>query len=111
MRKRLFGPGVAAVAAAVAVAACGSSSSGGTGSGSSGNVTLKLVAADYGTGPTNTSAKYWQGIADTFHKANPSITVKVTVVPWTNFDSEIQTMVQNHNYPDITEGDYFSADA
>ncbi len=29
-------------------------------------------------------------------------------MPWTNFDSEIQTMVQNHNYPDITEGDYFS---
>ena len=39
------------------------------------------------------------------------ITVKVTVVPWTNFDSQVQTMVQNHNYPDITEGDYFSADA
>ncbi len=111
MRKRLFGTGVAAVAAALAVAACGSSSSGGSGSGSSGNVTLKLVAADYGTGPGNTSAKYWQGIADTFHKANPSITVKITVVPWTNFDSEIQTMVQNHNYPDITEGDYFSSDA
>ncbi|HEY2439814.1 MAG TPA: extracellular solute-binding protein, partial [Solirubrobacteraceae bacterium] len=78
-------------------------------SGSSGDATLKLVAADYGTGPSNTSAKYWQGIADAFHKANPSITVKVTVIPWTNFDSEVQTMVQNHNMPDITEGDYFSA--
>ena len=28
--------------------------------------------------------------------------------PWTNFDSQVQTMVQNKNYPDITEGDYFS---
>jgi multiple sugar transport system substrate-binding protein len=113
MKKRLFGAGVVAVAAALAVAACGSSSSGGTGSGSgsSGNVTLKLVAADYGTGPSNTSAKYWQGIADAFHKTNPSITVKITVIPWTNFDTQVQTMVQNHNYPDITEGDYFSADA
>jgi multiple sugar transport system substrate-binding protein len=109
MRKRLFGTAVAAVAAALAVAACGSSGSGGSGSGSSGDATLKLVAADYGTGPSNTSAKYWQGIADAFHKANPSITVKVTVIPWTNFDSEVQTMVQNHNYPDVTEGDYFSA--
>jgi multiple sugar transport system substrate-binding protein len=109
MRKRLFGTAVAAVVAALAVAACGSSSSGGSSSGSSGDATLKLVAADYGTGPSNTSAKYWQGIADAFHKANPSITVKVTVIPWTNFDSQVQTMVQNHNYPDITEGDYFSA--
>ncbi len=112
MRKRLFATALAAVVAAVTVAACGSSSSGGgsgSGSGSGGKVTLKLVAADYGTGPANTSTKYWQGIVDAFHKANPSINVKITVIPWTNFDSEVQTMVQNHNYPDVTEGDYFSS--
>jgi multiple sugar transport system substrate-binding protein len=112
MRKRLAGTATAAaaIALALAVAACGSSSSGGSnGGGSSGNTTLKLVAADYGTGPSNTSAKYWQGIASAFHKANPKISVKITVIPWTNFDSEVQTMVQNHNYPDITEGDYFSS--
>jgi multiple sugar transport system substrate-binding protein len=110
MRRRLFATALAAVVAAVTVAACGSSSSGGgSGSGSSGKVTLKLVAADYGTGPSNTSTKYWQGIVDAFHKANPSINVKITVIPWTNFDSQVQTMVQNHNYPDVTEGDYFSS--
>ncbi|MGH2894634.1 MAG: extracellular solute-binding protein [Solirubrobacteraceae bacterium] len=110
MRKRLFATVLAAVVAAGALAACGSSSSGGgSGSGSGGKVTLKLVAADYGTGPGNTSAKYWQGIVDAFHKANPSINVKITVIPWDNFDSEVQTMVQNHKYPDITEGDYFSS--
>jgi multiple sugar transport system substrate-binding protein len=110
MRRRLFATALAAVVAAVTVAACGSSSSsGGSGSGSGGKVTLKLVAADYGTGPSNTSTKYWQGIVDAFHKANPSINVKITVIPWTNFDSQVQTMVQNHNYPDVTEGDYFSS--
>jgi multiple sugar transport system substrate-binding protein len=109
MRKRLIAIAVAAVAAALSIAACGSSSSGGSKSGSSGNVTLKLVAADYGTGPSNTSTKYWQGIVNAFHKANPSINVKITVIPWTNFDSQVQTMVQNHNYPDVTEGDYFSS--
>ena len=114
MSKRLFGTAALAVAAMLAVAACGSSSSsssGGSGgsSASGGNVTLKLVAADYGTGASNTSSKYWQGIVNAFHQANPSISVKITVVPWTNFDTEIQTMVQNHNYPDVTEGDYFSA--
>jgi multiple sugar transport system substrate-binding protein len=111
MRKRLIATALVAVATAVGVAACGSSSSGGSGSGSGsgGKVTLKLVAADYGTGPANTSTKYWQGIVNAFHKANPSINVKITVIPWTNFDSQVQTMVQNHNYPDVTEGDYFSS--
>jgi multiple sugar transport system substrate-binding protein len=111
MGRRLFAMGTA-LAVALGLAACGSSKHSGGGSGSGGgggNVTLKLVAADYGTGPSNTSSKYWQGIVNAFHKANPTISVKVTVVPWTNFDSEIQTMVQNHNYPDITEGDYFAA--
>jgi multiple sugar transport system substrate-binding protein len=109
MRKRLFTAALVAVAAALTVAACGSSSSGGASSGSGGKATLKLVAADYGTGPSNTSTKYWQGIVNAFHKANPSINVKITVIPWTNFDSQVQTMVQNRNYPDITEGDYFSS--
>jgi multiple sugar transport system substrate-binding protein len=109
MRKRLLTTALGAVVAAICVAACGSSSSGGSGGSSGGNTTLKLVAADYGTGPSNTSTKYWQGIVNAFHKANPSINVKITVIPWTNFDSQVQTMVQNHNYPDVTEGDYFSS--
>jgi multiple sugar transport system substrate-binding protein len=108
MSKRLFGTLVVAVAAMLAVNGCGGSSSSGSG-GSGQNVTLKLVAADYGTGSSNTSAKYWQGIVNAFHKANPSINVKITVVPWTDFDSQVQTMIQNHDYPDVTEGDYFSA--
>ncbi|MBW4021536.1 MAG: extracellular solute-binding protein [Proteobacteria bacterium] len=69
---------------------------------------LNLVAADYGTGPSDTSQAYWQKIADAFHAANPSITVKVQTVNWNDFDTKIQTMVQNRQYPDITEGDYFA---
>ena len=100
-------------AAAIALALSGCSSSGkgksNNGNGSSGgNVTLKLVAADYGTGPSNASQKYWQGIADDFHKQNPTITVKVTTINWNDFDNQVQTLIQNHQYPDITEGDYFS---
>ena len=72
------------------------------------DITLSLVAADYGTGPENTSQKYWQTIADAFHASHPNITVHVQTVNWNDFDSQIQTMVQNHQYPDITEGDYFS---
>ena len=111
MRKRLFGARsavLAAGAAALAVAATGSATAK-TASKASGSVTLKLVVADYGTGASNTSAKYWAGIVSAFEKQNPSIKVKITTIAWPNFDQQVQTMVQNKNYPDITEGDYFSA--
>jgi multiple sugar transport system substrate-binding protein len=100
--------GAMAGVAAAALAISGCSSSGGSNSSSNGKVTLKLVAADYGTGPSNASQKYWQGIADDFHKQNPKITVKVTTINWNDFDNQVQTLIQNHQYPDITEGDYFS---
>ena len=105
--RRISGAALAA-AAALALAACGSSGSSGGGSGSGGTTTLKLVVADYGTGPSNASAKYWDTIVSAFEKAHPDIKVNVTSIAWTNFDSEVQTMIQNKQYPDITEGDYFS---
>ncbi|MDE3131443.1 MAG: extracellular solute-binding protein [Acidobacteriota bacterium] len=111
MRKRKLGvrlPVLTAALAACAVAAV-SSATAKTATKASGSVTLKLVVADYGTGPSNTSKKYWQGIVTAFEKQNPSIKVAITDISWTNFDTEVQTMVQNKNYPDITEGDYFSA--
>ena len=111
MRKRLNGVRLAALTAgctALMVAAAGNAVAK-TAMKASGSVTLKLVVADYGTGPANTSKKYWQGVATAFEKQNPSIKVAITDIPWTNFDSEVQTMVRNHNYPDITEGEYFTA--
>ena len=107
--RRIAGGAALAAAATLAVAACssggGSSSGGGT---SSGTTTLKLVVADYGNGPSNASAKYWDGIVTAFEAAHPDIKVNVTSIAWTNFDTEVQTMIQNKQYPDITEGDYFS---
>ena len=111
MRKRPLGARLAVLAAgvaALAVAATGSATAK-TATKASGSTTLKLVVADYGTGASNTSKKYWQGIVTAFEKQNPSIKVAITDISWTHFDSEVQTMVQNKNYPDITEGDYFSA--
>ena len=66
------------------------------------------MVADYGTGPSNASAKYWDGIVTAFETAHSDIKVNVTSIPWTNFDQQVQTMIQNKQYPDITEGDYFS---
>jgi multiple sugar transport system substrate-binding protein len=104
--RRLSGAALAATAA-LALAACSSGGGSSTGGGS-GTTTLKLVVADYGTGPSNASAKYWDGIVTAFESAHPDIKVNVTSIPWTNFDQQVQTMIQNKQYPDITEGDYFS---
>ncbi len=93
--------GVAALAA-LGLSACGSGSSGG-GSG----VTLKLVGADYGTGSANSTQKYWQKIADNFHKQNPKITVKVNTINWNDYDTKVKTQLQNHDYPDILQGEFF----
>ena len=104
--RRISGAALAATAA-LTLAACSSGGSSG-GSSGSGTTTLKLVVADYGTGPSNASAKYWDGIVTAFEKVHPDIKVNVTSIAWTNFDQQVQTMIQNKQYPDITEGDYFS---
>src|SRR6266496_1073464 len=102
---------VVAVSAAAALALSGCSSSKQTSNGASGGgggaVTLSLVAADYGTGPSNTSQKYWQGIAGDFHTQNQQITVKVQTINWNDFDNRVKTTVQNKQYPDVMEGDSF----
>src|SRR6202046_1825232 len=110
LTSRIAGGVALASAAALALAACSSGGGGGgsAAAGSGGTTTLKLVVADYGTGPSNTSSKYWGTIVSAFEAAHSNIKVNVTTIPWTNFDSQVQTMVQNKNYPDITEGDYFS---
>src|ERR1035441_9609809 len=105
LTSRIAGGVALASAAALALAGCRSSF---PSRGCSGTTTLKLCVTDYGTGPGNASAKYWNTIVTAFEKTHSDIKVNVTSIPWTNFDQQVQTMVQNKQYPDITEGDYFS---
>jgi multiple sugar transport system substrate-binding protein len=95
------------VAGAMALTACSSSSSGGSKSTTAGGVTtINLLAADYGTaGTSNSSQSYWQGIADAFHAANPSIVVHVQTIAWTDWQAKTTAMFQAKQYPDILEGD------
>ena len=89
----------------MALTACGSSSSGSK-STAGGVTTINLLAADYGTaGTANSSQTYWQGIADAFHKANPSIVVHVQTIAWTDWQTKTTAMFQAKQYPDILEGD------
>jgi len=68
--------------------------------------TLKLVAADYGNGPTaeNSGQKFWEGIVADFNKQYPQIKVNVNVINWNDVDNQIASMVQNGQEPDIAQG-------
>ncbi|GGP49547.1 MULTISPECIES: extracellular solute-binding protein [Streptomyces] len=88
---------VAALGMTATLSACGGGDAG------SGDVTLKLVAADYGTGPENSSEKYWSGVASGFEKEHPGIKVDVTVLSWKDVDREVGEMVKAGNAPDIAQ--------
>jgi multiple sugar transport system substrate-binding protein len=109
MKSRLIAAAAVGTAALAAIAGC-SSSSGSTaatgGSTSSGNapVTLTLFGADYGTGPANSTTLFWQAAANAFHQLHPNITVNVQTVNWTDFPAKSAALIQNHQYPDIMEG-------
>jgi multiple sugar transport system substrate-binding protein len=105
VRARLIAAAATGAAALIALGGCSSSSSSaGTSSGSGGAVTLQFYGADYGTGPSNTTTTYWKDVAAAFHAANPSITVNVQTVNWTDFPTKVETLIQNKQYPDILEG-------
>jgi multiple sugar transport system substrate-binding protein len=65
MKSRLMAAAAIGAAALAAVAGCGSSSS--SSASSNGKVTLTFFGADYGTGPSNSTTKYWDAIATAFH--------------------------------------------
>ncbi|MER7310730.1 extracellular solute-binding protein [Streptomyces halstedii] len=87
---------VAALGLTATLSGCGTD-------GGSGGVTLKLVAADYGTGAENTSKKYWDDLVTTFEKTHPGIKVDVTVHSWKDVDREVADMVKRDEAPDIAQ--------
>ena len=102
MKRRFVGGVALGASALLALTACGSSGASGS---SSGTTTLTMVVPDYGTGPANTTAKYWNTIISAFEKANPKIKVKYQIYNWNDIDSKVQTMLQNKQYPDLIEGE------
>ncbi|MGP3989615.1 ABC transporter substrate-binding protein [Streptomyces sp. 3N207] len=104
-RRRFLGmaaTGVAGAAGMTALSGCGD----GPGSG---EVTLKLVAADYGNpGAENSSKIYWRKLADAFTKKNPDITVDVTVYSWNDISKKLTEMVEAGNPPDIAQVDSYA---
>ncbi|MFE3326726.1 extracellular solute-binding protein [Streptomyces sp. NPDC059176] len=98
MQRRFFGlvAAVAACAVTVVLGGCGTS-------GGSGDVTLKLVAADYGHGPADSSREYWDDVAREFESKNQGIKVDVEVYSWKDVDRKVSEMVASGDAPDIAQ--------
>jgi multiple sugar transport system substrate-binding protein len=99
-RRRLLGlaAGLTSALAMTGVSACGGSSP------LSKNVTLHMVAADYGDPKTgNSSTTYWNDLARAFEAKNPHIKVDVQVIDWTHVDDKVAAMVKAGQAPDIAQ--------
>ncbi|MFD9905190.1 ABC transporter substrate-binding protein [Streptomyces sp. NPDC059063] len=81
---------------AALLAGCGESSG-------SDDVTLKLVAADYGDSSANSSKKYWDKLAKKFESEHPGIKIDVNVYSWTDVDRKVKEMVADDEAPDLAQ--------
>jgi multiple sugar transport system substrate-binding protein len=79
-----------------AVASCG-------GPATAQEVTLRLVAADYGDSPANSSKKYWDELVEKYEADHPKVRVKVTVYSWNDVDRKVKEMVAAGKAPDMAQ--------
>lgn len=87
---------VSALGTAATLGGCGSS-------GSTEDVTLKLVAADYGDSEANSSQKYWDDLVRRYEKAHPGVRVDVSVYSWNDVDAKVREMVDAGAAPDMAQ--------
>ncbi|WP_330175124.1 extracellular solute-binding protein [Streptomyces sp. NBC_01498] len=80
----------------VVLSGCGSS-------GAAKEVTLRVVAADYGNSAANSSETYWNGLAKEFESKNPGIQVDIDVRSWKTVDADVAKMVRDGEAPDIAQ--------
>ncbi|WP_327093285.1 extracellular solute-binding protein [Nonomuraea sp. NBC_01738] len=105
---KLVGGAALGLATMLVLSSCGSgggdAATGGDKAADGGAVTLKLVAADYGTpGKPDSGEVFWKSVVDEFQAANPKIKVDVQVINWNDIDKQVATMVQNNQPPDILQ--------
>ncbi len=73
------------------------------GSAGSGDVTLRLVAADYGDSKANSSQKYWDELVKAYEAGHPGPRFEVTVYPSTDVDRKVKEMVARGDAPDMAQ--------
>ncbi len=76
---------------------------GGCGSSGPDEVTLKLVAADYGDSKADSSQKYWDDLVQRYEKTHPGVRVDVSVYSWEKVDAKVEEMVDAGEAPDMAQ--------
>ncbi|MEU1317999.1 ABC transporter substrate-binding protein [Streptomyces tibetensis] len=71
--------------------------------GGSADVTLKLVAADYGDNAANSSKEYWDKLADEYEADHPDVEIDVSVYSWNDVDRKVREMVAAGDPPDMAQ--------
>lgn len=92
----LAATGAALCLTAVALTGCGTLAG-------NNEVTLRVVAADYGDNPQNSSTGYWKDLAAAFEKDHPGVKVEVSVYSWSEVDAKVAEMVKAGKAPDIAQ--------
>ncbi|GAA3834780.1 extracellular solute-binding protein [Streptomyces phyllanthi] len=75
----------------------------GLGTPGSGEVTLRLVAADYGDSEANSSQKYWDALVEEYEADHPDVRVEVSVYSWNDVDRKVKEMVAAGKAPDMAQ--------
>ncbi|MFD3585991.1 extracellular solute-binding protein [Streptomyces sp. NPDC058683] len=76
---------------------------GGCGTTGSSDVTIRLVAADYGDSAANSSQKYWDKLARAYEAKHADVKVDVTVYSWNDVDRKVKDMVAAGKAPDLAQ--------
>ncbi|MFG2642402.1 ABC transporter substrate-binding protein [Streptomyces sp. NPDC048370] len=71
--------------------------------GAAGDVTLKLVAADYDLNGGDTTKKYWDELTAAYEAKHPGVQVEVQVESWNDVDRKVAEMVKAGQAPDIAQ--------
>ncbi|MCE7082835.1 extracellular solute-binding protein [Streptomyces sp. ST2-7A] len=82
-----------AIALAVGPTACSSD----------GDVTITVLAADFGQRVVIPTSVFWEDITARFEEENPGVTVEVELVPWENADTVLAERVGAGGSPDIAQ--------
>ncbi|MFB9481431.1 ABC transporter substrate-binding protein [Streptomyces filamentosus] len=98
-RRRFLGLTAAAAALGMTATVAGCGALGGD----DGEVTLRLVAADYDLTGGNTTKKYWDGLVAAFQASHPGVKVQVQVESWDDVDRKVAEMVEAGQAPDLAQ--------
>ncbi|MET7566954.1 extracellular solute-binding protein [Streptomyces sp. NPDC005492] len=71
--------------------------------GDSGEVTLRLVAADYGDSASNSSRKYWDELVKAYEAKHSGVKIDVSVYSWNDVDAKVKAMVAAGKAPDMAQ--------